>query len=438
MGTYNTEDFNNLDITELGALDWRQLQEENNPQATYPPYGKKMTAKQQQEYQQYLKDLEDTKILNDMGLMTPAQTRMRSFDPAYNSFVSQPVESSVARTSTPFGESKYDPNVIFGDDINHIENSRAEAQSTLAKLGNGLGKAVVTAGTTFVNGTLGLVAGGIGSAASLIGDWTGLEDASTMESLAKSFRNEITDGMQDINREMENILPNYRTEEEQSKSWYQNMGTANFWADFIKQLGFTVGAYYSGGAWVKGLKALGVISKPLGANVVGSLVGAVGEGVVEANQNSRDWYEYQIAQLNDQAMAQKNLLDKQLYEGTITKPLYDAKINELSRNRSIAQDNLLEKSYAAGMIDLGTNIPLLMLDNMFMFGKLYSKGFNTAKKAAGNTRKTIRKEALQSVNEALGSNSPEIIENTIKRNGRYVWDEITKGSTYKRIYTRRS
>jgi hypothetical protein len=91
---------------------------------------------------------------------------------------------------------------------------------------------------------------------------------------------------------------------------------------------------------------------------------------------------------------------------------------------------LLEKSYTAGMIDLGTNSPLLMLDNMLMFGKLYSKGFNTAKKAAGNTRKTIRKEAIQSVNEALGSSSPEIIENTLKRNGRYIWDEITKGSTY--------
>jgi len=32
-------------------------------------------------------------------------------------------------------------------------------------------------------------------ATSFVGDWTGLEDASTMESLAKSFRNEITDGM---------------------------------------------------------------------------------------------------------------------------------------------------------------------------------------------------------------------------------------------------
>ena len=54
---------------------------------------------------------------------------------------------------------------------------------------------------------------------------------------------------------MEKALPNYYTREERENPW-GNILSANFIFDkFVKNLGFTVGAAYSGGVYTKALNA---------------------------------------------------------------------------------------------------------------------------------------------------------------------------------------
>jgi hypothetical protein len=131
-----------------------------------------------------------------------------------------------------------------------------------------------------------------------INSWS--QEEGFMKGASKLWDNEISNAMADINKQMEEWLPNYRTQAEIEGPWYKNLDTMNFWADtFIKNLGFTVGAFYSGAAWTKGLKALKILKGGLGHEVVGSLLSAINEGRVEANHNVGDWLQLQTMQLED-------------------------------------------------------------------------------------------------------------------------------------------
>lgn len=67
--------------------------------------------------------------------------------------------SPMAETETPFGESRYDDNVQSLYQLEHLKDVRAQNQSGLNKLAAGTAKAAVLAGTTFLDGTVGLVYG---------------------------------------------------------------------------------------------------------------------------------------------------------------------------------------------------------------------------------------------------------------------------------------
>lgn len=134
------------------------------------------------------------------------------------------------------------------------------------------------------------------------GRWSGLWD------------NDFSKAMQSINEWSESAMPNYYTEAEQNEPWYNNIFTANFLGDkFIKNLGFIVGAFYSGGLEAGLLRGAGKLAmgtaKNLGASIntikniskasshvasaVGAVTSAVNEGRIEALNNSKDWYETQ-------------------------------------------------------------------------------------------------------------------------------------------------
>ena len=64
--------------------------------------------------------------------------------------------------SAGYGTRRYDKEFYAGEDI---EDRRAAEQSGLSKMTNYLGKGLVTAATTYANGTAGLVAGLVSGAA---------------------------------------------------------------------------------------------------------------------------------------------------------------------------------------------------------------------------------------------------------------------------------
>jgi hypothetical protein len=118
---------------------------------------------------------------------------------------------------------------------------------------------------------------------------------------------------------MEILLPNYQTKAEMEGPWYKNLDTMNFWADgLIKNLGFVVGAYYSGAAWTKALKAAKILNGALASEIVGSVLSGVNEGRVEANHNVGDWKTRETQMLDDATT-------KALQELSLQDPLYDVK-----------------------------------------------------------------------------------------------------------------
>lgn len=69
--------------------------------------------------------------------------------------------------------------------------------------------------------------------------------------------------MNAVNEWSEKALPNYYTYAETNGPWYNNIFTANFLGDkFLKNLGFMIGAAYSGKV------TAGVMSKAMGLSKV--------------------------------------------------------------------------------------------------------------------------------------------------------------------------
>lgn len=184
----------------------------------------------------------------------------------FNTYINEPIDVSVGFTGV--GDSRYDKEIETVSQLDNLSNTRGELQSGIVQLGSGLAKAGVLAGTTFLDGILGTIVG-IGTAASE-GRWSGLWD------------NRFSRVMNSINELSEEALPNYYTDKELEDPWYKNIFTANFIGDkVIKNLGFAVGAAYSGRV------GAGVLSKVSGLNKVRNAfkgaVSASGEGFKSVN-----------------------------------------------------------------------------------------------------------------------------------------------------------
>lgn len=273
-----------------------------------------------------------------------------------------------------YGQSVYDEDINFVSQADDLNEVRAIEQPWYAQLGAGLAKGAVLTGTTFLDGTVGLVLGA-GTAINE-GRWSGLWD------------NDFSKAMQSVNEWSEETLPNYYTRDEQEEPWYENIFTANFIGDkFIKNLGFSVGAFYSGNITAAGLKAsklpqlIGAIKNSSKApaivnSVVGATISSVNEGRIEALNNSKDWFELQKAQLDDRYNQRMQAIGD-AYGGT---EMYNQLVSAESQAYNEALEKLSEDRLKMGNADLLMNIPVLLASNITQFGKLYANGFKTARK----------------------------------------------------------
>lgn len=235
------------------------------------------------------------------------------------------------------GESVYDTGITSLTQLDNLANTRGELQPWYAQIGAGLAKGAVLAGTTFADGILGTIVG-LGNAAAT-GTFSGFWD------------NPFSNAIQQVNEWSESALPNYYTDAEQNDPWYENIFSANFIGDkFLKNLGFAVGAAYSGKisagatsrllglnkarqAFKGAVTASGEALSPNAAlqayregdlfldgvrlteelardakklkmaeptlKLTGAFSGALGEARIEAIQNSKDWFELHKQQLDD-------------------------------------------------------------------------------------------------------------------------------------------
>lgn len=395
-----------IDITKSGPMTFRQLQDANNdPFAAVRP----------QTISQY-----------DINRQAP-----------------QMVSSSLAGTATPWGESMFDEPTATEAQFQELGDIRAKNQPWYVQIGAGLAKGAILAGTTFLDGTLGLVLGA-GEAIR-----RGLDDDYTKSGAVAGFwDNDFSKAMQSVNEWSEQALPNYYTKAEQEQPWYENIFTANFLGDkFIKNLGFTVGAFYSGGVTAAGLKAtklpqlIGAIAKSSKApaivnSAVGATISAVNEGRIEALNNSKDWFELHKAQLDDtyrdriQAIQNRYEDTKgtlvSTREGQMVDPAYIEYQNAIKKEQesyNAALGKLSEDRLKMGNADLLMNIPILTASNIIQFGKLYANGFKTARRAtnivgkAGEyTAGTTRLGATAAITKgALSEGNEEILQSAASR-----------------------
>lgn len=401
-----------IDITKSGPMTFRDLQEANQePYTNLSP-----------EFQSF-------------SMNVGASTAPTSLYDA-RAHGEQMVATSLEGTATPWGESMFDESTATEAQFQELGDIRAN-QPWYAQIGAGLAKGAILAGTTFLDGTVGLIFG----AGTAIGEdrWSGLWD------------NDFSKAMQSVNEWSEQALPNYYTRAEQEQPWYENIFTANFLGDkFIKNLGFTVGAFYSGGVTAAGLKVtklpqlIGAIAKSSKApaivnTAVGATISAVNEGRIEALNNSKDWFELHKAQLDDslrerldaiqaeyEANAGKELVRSGVEGNQFIDPAYVKYQDAIAREReayNAALGKLNEDRLKMGNADLLMNIPILTASNIIQFGKLYANGFKTARKAtnivgkAGEyTAGTTRLGAATAITKgALSEGTEEIAQGAASR-----------------------
>lgn len=347
------------DITKTGLQNWRQLQQQN--------------------------------AMNQAGVSDDYNNwRNQAFSFISNSLYNareaapQVVQSPLYNTNTKLGESIFDEDVYSSEQFQNAADVRAENQPLYSQLGAGIAKGAVLAGTTFIDGTMGLLYGGTKA----------IENGD----ISKLWDNDFSKAMQSINDWSERELPSYYTSQEQDASIWDKLFTANFWGNsFIKNLGFTVGAFYSGGLEAGAIRSLGRLAmsgaKNLGATIstikniartsqvtaaiLGSFTSAVNEGRIEALNNSREYYRAVSSDLLNQHNERlKSIQDN--YYGT---EMYNALVAQENDNYNKAMIKLSEDRVHMGNVDLALNIPILTISNLIQFGKMYGRGFKTARRA---------------------------------------------------------
>ena len=264
-----------------------------------------------------------------------------------------------------YGTSRYDKELLNPTALTDINERRANIQPWYDQIGAGILKGGVLATTTFADGVAGTIIGAMNalSNADKIAD-----SNSPWRELGNQFiNNPFSTYMQDINEKVESVLPNYYTKAEQEDPWWEHIFSANFIGDkFLKNLGFTVGAAYSGkltagaisktmglkgvrdafkgavttasgrtlntaseiakayktgDAFMDGVKLtedLGKAAKQLKnaewtLKTIGAVSASMGEGRIEAITNSKGWSSYHEQLLNDRHQQDIDSIEGQLF-----------------------------------------------------------------------------------------------------------------------------
>ena len=191
---------------------------------------------------------------------------------------------------------RYD-RIIYGADNEEIW---AQKQGWGSKMINGVSKGLLLTGTTFLQGTVGLV--------------NGLVQWGADGKFASFYDNEFNRNLDELNKSAENYLPNFYTNEEKSADWYSPdyWMTGNFlWDGVVKNMGFAAGAYLTGGVYsaaLKGLAALPGASRLLSMGRAAEAVAMSEEALLTAQKGTQAYSE--LKALSDSYLKTYNILDK--------------------------------------------------------------------------------------------------------------------------------
>lgn len=127
---------------------------------------------------------------------------------------------------------------------------RAKNQGAPLKIAAGVGKGAINAGATFIEGTIGLL-NGVGQCI-----YNALSDTDAPV-YAGLYDNYTANKLEELRQSMQDWMPNYTTRDERLNPLaLRNLFSANTLSEQVQNLGFMVGAYYSGAVWTKTLGAI--------------------------------------------------------------------------------------------------------------------------------------------------------------------------------------
>lgn len=363
----------------------------------------------------------------------------------YNAAEAAPtvVQSPLYNTNTKLGQSYFDKDVYTKGEFEDASSIRGENQPAIIQAINGTAKGTILAGTTAMSGILGIP--------------YGIFSAVNNKDFSKLWDNDITRTAQLINDASEEWLPNYYTKDQLESSWYSptNLFSANFLFDkVIKNIGFTVGAAYSGGIYTKGINA---IAKGIGAlkamartgktfeeaaklgaramqmnaktrfmkSAVGSTFSAVAEGSVEALNNSKDYVDIYRQKVDAHTAEGMNNAYREfaiaggqfdgegnpILDNTPRSVMLQNELTRLQNAKKQAYEEIENTRASMGNADLIANLPILTLGNWLTFGKMYAGGYKAARNTSRVTTRATKearaaaeaegKEAVKRLNKVV-------------------------------------
>lgn len=376
----------------------------------------------------------------------------------YNAAEAAPtvVQSPLYNTNTKLGQSYFDKDVYTKGEFEDASSIRAENQPAIVQALNGTAKGTILAGTTAVSGILGIP--------------YGIFSAVNNKDFSKLWDNDITRTAQLINDASEEWLPNYYTKDQLESSWYSptNLFSANFLFDkVIKNIGFTVGAAYSGGIYTKGINA---IAKGIGAlkamartgktfeeaaklgaramqmnaktrfmkSAVGSTFSAVAEGSVEALNNSKDYVDIYRQKVDAHTAEGMNNAYREfaiaggqfdgegnpILDNTPRSVMLQNELTRLQNAKKQAYEEIENTRASMGNADLIANLPILTLGNWLTFGKMYAGGYKAARNTSRVTTRAT-KEARAAA-EAEGKEAVKRLNRIVEKAKKTGYQGLTQ------------
>lgn len=304
---------------------------------------------------------------------------------------------SIIRTLDEVSSNRYD-NFVPGDYNN--EDAYGQNQSWGSKMVNGVGKGLLLTGTTFLQGTVGLV--------------NGLVQWGADGRFASFYDNDFNRNLDEVIKKSEDVLPNFYTDVEKNAKWYSPdyFMTGNFlWDGVVKNMGFAAGAYLTGGVYSAGLKGLAALpgaSKLLSMGRLAEAVAASEEALIGLDRGSEAYGK--IKALSDSYIKQYNILSKghrAVVSGLSTSgeagfeayqnlnDFRNTKIQEFKdlngglepKGADLAKINALADG--VGNSSFAANVALLSATNYIQFPKILGSSYTAEKGIMNNLTKEI-------------------------------------------------
>lgn len=348
---------------------------------------------------------------------------------------------SIVRTLDEVSSNRFD-NFVPGNYNN--EDAYGQNQSFGSKMVSGVGKGLLLTGTTFLQGTVGLV--------------NGLIQWGTDGKFSSFYNNEFNRQLDELNKSAEDYMPNYYTDVEKNADWYSPdyFMTGNFlWDGVVKNMGFAAGAYLTGGVYSAGLKGLAVLpgaSRLLSMGRAAEAVAASEEALIGLDKGSQAYGK--IKQLSDGYLRTYNVLDKghrAVVAGLSTSgeagfeaynnlnDFRNSKIEQYkNENGGIAPTGAdLEKinrlADQVGNSSFLTNVALLSATNYIQFPKILGSSYSAEKGIMNNVTREIGDITVDATGKFAAKTSKNRILSGINKVRPYIFstsEAFEEGAQY--------